>query len=158
MKNQLSSMLDSELDPDRHQELLVALRNDAELRIAMTRYVLIGDALRGCENLSGDITGNVMVRLASEPTVLAPQAKRPANLLRSVAALAASVTGVAVVAWLAFVPQAPENMPQLAKAAKPEVAVASERMQEYLMAHQAYSPSSRIHGGASYIRTISAAR
>lgn len=158
MKNQLSSLLDNELDPDRHQELLVAMRKDRDLRGAMTRYVLIGDALRGCENLSGDITGSVMAQLASEPTVLAPPAKRPANLLRSAAALAASVTGVAVVAWLAFVPPAPESMPQLAKAAKPEVVVTSERMQEYLMAHQAYSPSSSIHGGASYIRTISASR
>ncbi|MBI5920126.1 MAG: sigma-E factor negative regulatory protein [Betaproteobacteria bacterium] len=158
MKNQLSSLLDNELEPDQNQVLLTAMRKDAELRSAMSRYVLIGDALRGCENLSGDITGKVMARLAAEPTVLAPPAKRPANLLSSTAALAASLTGVAVVAWLAFVPPAPENMPQLAKAAKPEVVVTSERMQEYLMVHQAYSPSSSIHGGASYIRTISASR
>ncbi|MFA7279683.1 MAG: sigma-E factor negative regulatory protein [Sterolibacterium sp.] len=158
MKNGLSNMLDNELQPDRHQELLTAMRKDGDLRGAMTRYILIGDALRGCENLSSDITGKVMARLASEPTVLAPPAKRPANLFRSAAALAASLTGVAVVAWLAFVPPASQDMPQLAKVAKPQVVATSERMQEYLMAHQAYSPSSSIHGGASYIRTISASR
>lgn len=158
MKSGLSSMLDNELEPDRHRELLIAMRKDEDLRGAMTRYILIGDALRGYKNLSGDITGEVMARLASEPTVLAPPVQRPTNLLRNAAALAASLTGVAVVAWLAFVPPASQDLPQLAKITKPQVVVTSERMQEYLMAHQAYSPSSSIHGGASYIRTISASR
>ena len=75
------------------------------------------------------------------------------------AALAASLTGVAIVAWLALSPSvSPTLVPPVAQAKKPVVVATSERMQEYLMAHQAYAPSSRIQGGASYIRTISASR
>lgn len=158
MKNQISSLLDNELEPHQHPATLAALRKDPDLRSAMDRYLLIGDALRGGEDLSCNLTGSVMARLADEPTILAPPARRSANLLRNAAALAASLTGIAVVAWLAFVAPTPQPLPLVAKAAKPEVIATSERMQEYLMAHQAYAPSSRIQGGASYIRTISSSR
>ena len=159
MKIEISTMLDDELEPHRQQALLTALHDDAELRGTMTSYLLIGDALRGGDDLAQDLTPGVMARLEAEPTVLAPpRRRRSSDLLRNTAALAASLTGVAVVVWLAFVPPAPQGPPTLAKAATPELVATSERMQEYLMAHQAYAPSSRIQGGASYIRTISAAR
>lgn len=158
MKSQLSSMLDNELEPHQHRSLLTALHSDAELRGTMFSYLLIGDALRSSEDLSGNLTGSVMARLAAEPTVLAPPMRRPDHLLRNMTALAASLTGVAVVVWLALVPPTSQTLPPVARLAKPEAVATSERMQEYLMAHQAYSPSSRIQGGASYIRTISASR
>ncbi|MFA7270255.1 MAG: RseA family anti-sigma factor [Sterolibacterium sp.] len=158
MKNELSSLLDNELEAHRHQVLLAALSKDAELRTAMASYLLIGDALRGSGGLTTDLTSRVMARLDDEPTILAPPARRSVSVLRNTAALAASLTGAAVVAWLAFVPSAPQTMAPLAKMEKPQMVATSERMQEYLMAHQAYSPSSRIQGGASYIRTISASR
>lgn len=158
MKSQLSSMLDNELEPHQHQSVLAAMHRDPELRGTMSDYLLIGDALRGDEDLSCNLTASVMARLAAEPTVLAPPVRRPENLLRNMTALAASLTGVAVVVWLAFVPPTSQTLPPVARLAKPEAVATSERMQEYLMAHQAYSPSSRIQGGASYIRTISASR
>lgn len=159
MKKELSILLDDELDTYQHQPLLTALRNDPELRATMANYLLIGDALRGLPNLTTDLTANVMARLQNEPTVLAPPARRSSRVLRDVAALAASLSGVAVVAWLALSPPvSPTLTPTVAQAKKPDVIATSERMQEYLMAHQAYAPSSRIQGGASYIRTISVSR
>lgn len=158
MEKELSTFLDNELDAGQHPSLLTALGRDAELRVTMANYVLIGDALRRSGNLSTDLTRQIMARLDEEPTILAPRARRSVGVLRNAAALAASLTGVAVVAWLAFVPPAPQTALPLARIAKPQVIATSERMQEYLMAHQAYSPSSRIQGGASYIRTISASR
>ncbi|MDD5176946.1 MAG: RseA family anti-sigma factor [Sterolibacterium sp.] len=159
MKTELSTLLDDELEAYRHQSLLTALRNDTELRATMANYLLIGDALRGIPDLTTNLTASVMARLDKEPTLLAPPARRSAGLLRDMAALAASLTGVAVVAWLALSPPAsPTLVPPVAQAKKPDVIATSERMQEYLMAHQAYAPSSRIQGGASYIRTISASR
>lgn len=159
MKNELSSMLDNELDADRYPPLLHALRNQAELRATLDSYLLIGDALRSSGGLSTNLTDSVMAKLDKEPTILAPSRKRATGAFRNIAALAASLTGVAVVGWLAFAPATQTApLPAVAKVAKPEVVATSERMQEYLMAHQAYSPSSRIQGGASYIRTISTSR
>lgn len=159
MKTEISCLLDNELETHRQQVVLTALRSDEELRFSWDSYHLIGDTLRGTSGLATNLTSAVMSSLRDEPTVLAPPAPRPANLLRNAAALAASLTGVAVVGWLALSPPVPQTaMPPVANSSKPAAAATSERMQEYLMAHQAYAPSSRIQGGASYIRTISASR
>lgn len=99
---------------------------------------------------------------------------------------AAALAGVGVVAWLAL--SAPQTSPQAAPdlltrmqertpavakvaAAQPPAApaqataaaAASEatqagRLQSYLVAHQAYSPSNRFDGGAGYVRTVAATR
>ncbi len=159
MKTEISCLLDNELETQRLQTVLTALHNDEELRSTWDRYLLIGDALRNTPGLATNLTFSVMAGLHGEPTVLAPPARKSANVLRNVAALAASLAGVAVVGWLALSPPASQTaIPLVAKSAKPAAAGTSERMQEYLMAHQAYSPSSRIQGGASYIRTISSSR
>ncbi|MBI3525843.1 MAG: sigma-E factor negative regulatory protein [Betaproteobacteria bacterium] len=161
MKTEISCLFDNELELHDQRLALDALRGDEELRCAWDRYQLIGDTLRGASGLATNLTPGVMTSLHDEPTVLAPIMRRPTGVLRNLAALAASLTGVAVVGWLALsqpAPQAP--LPALAKSAQPAVAGTpeSERMQEFLMAHQAYSPSSRIQGGASYIRTIAVSR
>lgn len=161
MKKELSILLDDELETHQHQALLTALRNDAELRATMANYLLIGDALRGLPYLTTNLTCSIVARLHDEPTILAPPARRSSGLLHDTAALSASLTGVAVVVWLALAPPASVStatISPVAQAKKPDVTATSERMQEYLMAHQAYAPSSRIQGGASYIRTISASR
>jgi negative regulator of sigma E activity len=166
MKSELSFLLDNELDADRQQVLLTAMRNDAKLRSAWDDYLLIGDALRRSPDLHVDLTSRVMDELRHEPTVLAPRVRPSPGALRYGAALAASLTGVAVVGWLALQPMQPtpsllQKTPlatvQPTKLATVAVANAG-RMQEYLVAHQAYSPSNRFDGGASYIRTVSASR
>lgn len=159
MKIELSSMIDNELDSDSQQAFLVALQNDKNIRASWETYVLIGDALRGSPGLATNLTANVMNGLRSDPSILALPARRSSAALRGVAALAASLAGVAVVGWLALSPPPSQTpSPNLAKASRPAATPTSERMQEYLMAHQAYSPSSRFQGGASYIRTVSSSR
>jgi len=159
MSMELSSMLDNELEAHRRQALLAALRSEKNLRVSWDTYILIGDSLRDSPELATDFTANVINALRNEPTILAVPARRTPAVLRSVAALAASLAGVAVVGWLALSPPASQTtMAPSARAPKPVTAPASERMQEYLMAHQTYSPSSRIQGGASYIRTVSSSR
>jgi len=159
MKIELSSMLDHELEAHRQQDLLAALRNQKNLRASWDTYILIGDSLRDSPELATDLTANVINALRNEPTILAVSVRRTPPVLRGVAALAASLAGVAVVGWLALAPPVSQTViAPSARAPKPVTAPASERMQEYLMAHQAYSPSSRIQGGASYIRTVSSSR
>jgi len=159
MNIELSSMIDNELEEGGQQALLVALHSEKELRAAWDTYILIGDSLRASPELATDFTASVINALRAEPTILAIHPRKSPPILRSVAALAASLAGVAVVGWLALSPPAtPTSTPAIAKATRPLPAPASERMQEYLMAHQTYSPSSRIQGGSSYIRTVSGSR
>ena len=159
MKIELSSMLDNELEPHGQQALLAVLHNERNMRTSWDTYILIGDALRGSPELGTNLTAGVVNALRTEPTILATPAQRTPGAMRSVAALAASLAGVAVVGWLALTPPVSQTtISPVAKAPKPAMAPTSERMQEYLMAHQAYSPSSRIQGGASYIRTVSSPR
>jgi len=159
MKIELSSMLDNELEVHHQPDVLAALRKEKNLRTSWDTYILIGDSLRDSPELATDLTANVINALRNEPTILVVPVRRTPPVLRSVAALAASLAGVAVVGWLALSPPVSQiTMAPSARAPKPAAAPAAERMQEYLMAHQAYSPSSRIQGGASYIRTVSSPR
>jgi hypothetical protein len=75
--------------------------------------------------------------------------------------LAASAAGVALVAWLALAPGSDGVPARQAVAAKPgPVVVANSqstpRLQEYLVAHQAYAPGGAMVGGARNIRTVAA--
>ncbi|MFA6313120.1 MAG: sigma-E factor negative regulatory protein [Sterolibacterium sp.] len=159
MKIELSSMVDNELDTDDQHALLVVLHSDGNMRASWDSYMLLGDALRGSPELATDLTASVMNALRNEATILAVPKRQAAGGFRSVAALAASLAGVAFVGWLALSPPTSQvSMAPSAKTPSPPIASTSARMQEYLMAHQAYSPSSRIQGGASYIRTVSSSR
>jgi sigma-E factor negative regulatory protein RseA len=97
-----------------------------------------------------------------EPTVMAPKPRRIVEWQRPALALAASAAGVAVVAWLALTPGS-EPSPLLATALPavkrlPAVAQlqSTPRLQEYLVAHQAYAPAGAMVGGARNIRTVAA--
>ncbi len=169
MKSELSSLLDDELESDRRQAVLTVLCNDAEVRTKWCEYHLIGDALRRTPQLDIDLTARVMAGLQHEPAILAPQphtARREVG--QGVMRYAAAVAGVAAVAWLALsgptatqpaTQHAQQTLARMVVATQPEVQPGnSSRMQAYLVAHQAYSPSNRFDGGAGYIRTVAAIR
>jgi sigma-E factor negative regulatory protein RseA len=77
--------------------------------------------------------------------------------------VAASLGGVALVAWLAvfnnpFAPQKDDLALKPAPlAAQTQVAAnpASGEVYDYLLAHQQFSPSTTMQGAASYVRTVS---
>lgn len=165
MKSELSAFLDDELDASRQPALLTAIGRDEELRRAWDGYHLIGDALRRSQRLDQQLAVRVMASLCHEPVVLAPQVKRARHVLRSSLAAAATVAGAALVAWVALAPpqagsgglaktyasaeaQAPST---LASADTSEGSL----LQEYMIAHQAYSPGNRIQGGTAYVRSVS---
>lgn len=159
MKIELSALIDGETEDHEIPVVLKALRSDPAMRDAWSEYHLIGDVLRGEPELDRDITSGVMQRLAEEPVVLAPLPRRQAGWQRPLAALAASVAGVAVVGWLALSPSSRAPEPSLvASAAKVEQRaepVAASDIQEYLLAHQANAPGLRLQGGSQNIRTVS---
>lgn len=158
MKIELSALIDGETENHEIPDVLRALKSNPAMRDAWSEYHLIGDVLRGEPELDRDFTSGVMQRLAEEPVVLAPAPRRQSGWLRPLAALAASVAGVAVVGWLALAPSRSPEQPVVAAAeavAQRGEPLAASDIQEYLLAHQANAPGLRLQGGSQNIRTVS---
>lgn len=161
MKTRISALVDGELDSHEIDEVLGAVRHSREMRSQWCDFLVIGAALRRERGLDIDVTARVMSALETEPTVLAPKPRRSDEWRRPALALVASAAGVAVVAWLALSPGR-ETSPLLAgvpaggqRVAATVQSQSSPRLQEYLVAHQAYAPSGAMVGGARNIRTVS---
>ena len=162
-RQRLSALLDGELEA--HQ-LDAALRDARceQLRADWRTWSLIGDALRSEAIVARDMTAAVMTRLDEEPVVLAPRNVHVAASQHPLLALAASLTGVAVVAWLALAQQSQPAPVQVAAAAPP-AATSQARdgqppplhgdLNEYLLAHQTQAASFRLADGAQQIRSVS---
>jgi sigma-E factor negative regulatory protein RseA len=151
---------------------LARLRTEPGLRESWDTFHVIGDALRGERPLSDAFAQRVIEKLESEPIVIAPQRNAGKRTRTTyVLSAAASLSAIAVVGWLAFFnnPLVPQTQIATApqKAAATVAAVPSPQMtnvpsdgtmNEYLIAHQEYSPSTAIQGLAPYIRTVSSAQ
>lgn len=169
MKAKISAMMDGELEPHELGESLSALQADGEARESWRTYHLISDALRGDANLSAHCARRVSQRLAQEPALVAPlpgpvrEPERPRWFVPS--ALAASFAAVAFVGWVALAPQretAPTTVPvpvakapQTQRAAEPPKVAVTSATQDYLLAHQAFSPRNSLQGMAPYVRSVS---
>ena len=160
MKENLSAWMDGELGDQQARQLPQQLKRDAELRGDWDCYHLIGDALRGVQG--PDLCAKICARLDAEPTVLAPQRRSTAEKLRWIAlSAAASIAAVAFVGWMAVsgVQQDSVQIAATPAAEVKQVAVpAGEVANDYLLAHQRYSPSNAMQGVAPYVRTVSEER
>ena len=146
----ISAFMDGELEDQEAAGQVRRLKEDLELRLAWDTYHLIGDAMRGEAGYSSGLAVKISARLASEPTVVAPRTRMPLRNVRRLAlSAAASIAGVALVAWLTLFdsPLAPQT--QLA------VTPANGAVNDYLLAHQQFSPNTAMQGVASYVRTVS---
>jgi sigma-E factor negative regulatory protein RseA len=171
MKQKISEWMDGELAGPDAERMLSALREEGETRRAWRTYHLIGDALRDTQLLSPRFGERMAASLAQEPTVLAPSATPDLRSWRRYvmpAVTAAAAAGfVGAVAFMMPL-QEPGVAPQLAQTAPPrptpaavvtEPAVAPVPLpvatDDYLLAHQGYSPRNRLQGVAPYVRTVS---
>jgi sigma-E factor negative regulatory protein RseA len=162
----ISAFMDGELESTEAAAQIGRLKQEANLRETWETYHLIGDALRGEARMSRGLTARICVRLREEPTMLAPRSLPTIRSVRRLALpIAASVGGAALVAWLALFNNplsgpAPGSGPLAQKGAGPAqgtavAAPAKGAMNDYLLAHQQFSPSTTMQGVASYIRTVS---
>lgn len=156
MKDRISQWMDGELDEQAIETTLRALRAGGEALEAWRTYHLISDAMRDTPLLSAGFTARFAARLAAEPTVLVPgwRAARP----RLAFAAAAGVAGVALVGWLAFAPQRQAQTPLAAAVPKQPVVrltALPKAANDYLLAHQSFSPRVYLQGMAPYVRTVS---
>lgn len=174
MKAKISMLMDGELGEREFDEALAALGQKGEARRAWGTYHLIRDALHGEDVLAADLADRIAVRLAREPTDLALRrtTQIPVRGRWMALSAAASVAAVALVGWLAFAPhpvpdagpvaaatsvspQTPAIPTALAKAQVPVRVPLPSATDDYLLAHQGYSPRLSLQGVAPYIRTVS---
>lgn len=160
MKERLSELMDGELDDKSAAEVIQALGRDREAVRAWRTYQLIGDAMRESRLFSAGFTARFSERLAQEPTVLAPRALRAESRRWYALSAAASLAAVALVGWIAFSPQpqvAPSPVPvaQVQTDPKPNLVPLPSATQDYLLAHQGFSPRVSLQGMAPYVRTVS---
>ncbi len=162
----LSELMDGELSKHAIDGELDRIKGNAERESAWATYHLIGDALRGQVDPVQGIGERVHTMLANEPTVLAPRAWRTHRVTqRLVLPLAASVCGIAVVAWLALSNNSaispannagtPDMLAASPQAVQQVDAPDADSISEYLMAHQQFSPSTTMQGVVPYMRTVS---
>ena len=135
LNEQLSACLDGELPAGELDLLLKRVGRDAELRTAIGRYSLIGEAMRERPAVaSRDFASNVMAAIAKEPAVVARPAARisPATLryLRPAAGMAIAA-GVAAIAVLTM---QPVGQPELDGAATPTIAANESAANDSILA------------------------
>src|SRR6478609_5736560 len=156
MKERISALMDGELEGRAAEEAIESLRGEGEALESWRMYHLISDGMRDSRLLSAGLTARVSERLAAEPTVLAPgrlPGRTPAQ--RFAYAAAASVAAIGLVSWLAFGPQ-PQAPQPIAKAEAPVIAITvpvTNAANDYLLAHQGFSPRVSLQGMVPYVRT-----
>lgn len=158
----LSALIDGELDDQEMERQLALLKQNNDAQDSWEMFNLIGDTLRGDSRISPDFSRRIAERLALEPTMLAPQRRAAKNVVRYAMSIAASLAAVSVVAWVAFsnnpltAPGSPASV-HLAGPAPAQLASINSQgqMNEYLLAHQGFSPSTAIQGVVPYIRSVS---
>jgi sigma-E factor negative regulatory protein RseA len=161
MKERISALMDGELDERAAGEAIEAMRHEGEALESWRMYHLISDGLRDTRLLSSGFTARVSQRLAEEPTVLAP-GRLPGRtpVQRFAYAAAASVAAIGLVSWLAFGPQPVVNEPIVkveppaSIAAVPVTVQMTSAANDYLLAHQGFSPRVSLQGMVPYVRTV----
>jgi sigma-E factor negative regulatory protein RseA len=154
----ISQLMDGELEERECRAQFRRLGEDVSLVQRWQTYHVIRDVLRDEAAAGPDLVQRVRERLDKEPTVIAPHTRLVARVVRYTVPMAAAVAGVAVVGWLTLslrpaIESTAQNTPP--PVASPRaVASANGQVNEYLLAHQEYSPSTAIQGVASYIRTV----
>lgn len=154
MKDQLSALIDGELDLENSEHLFTAVKSNTELTREWSNYHLIGDVMRGNQAMRPEISNRIMLAIEKEPTVFAPHLSNkntPANhenvvvlqhitpnkpgfRMPSVWSVAASFAAVMFVGWMVM--QQYSGNSELAP-----VEIAQSMPVEYLQAHQASVPS-----------------
>ena len=101
----ISQLMDGELGEHESRLEIRRLEHDEELVQTWATYHLIRDVLRDEAGAGTGLAARVCERLQHEPAILSPHTRLTARAARHALPMAATVAGVAVVAWLAFFSQ-----------------------------------------------------
>lgn len=156
MKQEISALMDGEMYEDQADVFFDRLKRHPEARQDWESYHLIGDSLRQPDHICKSFGKSFHERLQAEPIVFAPHNRTSQRIRNFAFSAVASVMALALVAWLSLqvgnepAPQIAAVQPDNAAAVRP----ASAQADDYLMAHQEFSPSADVHGAASYIHAV----
>ena len=161
MNEQISALLDGELNEDETATVIAKLKQDNTLEQDWLLYNIIGDAYRQTTVSSLHFERRFAARLAQEPTVLAPGAihsekKRPIVVWSA----AASIAVISLVSWLTLnnnVATTPGGSTQLDNVRTVSLATDDERnrLKPYLLAHEEFSSSLDVRESPTQSRPIS---
>jgi len=169
--DKISAFVDGESAPADTLAVLKRLRSDDGSRKHIDTFHMIGDVMRGDPVLRGDFVERLRARLDEEPTVLAPHAWwRPST--PALYSAAAAIAGFAVILGLVWTNNplgqfrkmdARDRLSQLQPAqsapaearAHPPAAANVGQVNEYLVAHQEFSPRTALQGVIPYVRSVS---
>jgi sigma-E factor negative regulatory protein RseA len=185
MEDKISALMDGELDAEDATNIVAQFGKTDEFRDEWTIYHMISDVMGQpgqTAPMPADISRRVSSRLATEPAVNASPvaAPRPAGSRHRMKAyaIAASMTAAAVVGWMNLqVTEQPaqviaDNSPavpaqsqaQVATTALPPIPVTSVsasapiHIDDYLLAHRAFSPGTAMPGAVPYVRAVAESR
>jgi sigma-E factor negative regulatory protein RseA len=178
MKEQISALMDGELDAKATADLLRSLPADVDLRCSWEHWHLIRASLHQDLDVlaPAGLVAAVADRLQDEPTVLAPRRRQflpdrsQWSRWISGAAIAASVAAVSVVG-MRMLNEIPAIAPAelLAHNARPvsgSLMRASDEkwdtpnakvrndLNQYLVEHSEFNPAARMNGMMSYVRIV----
>jgi sigma-E factor negative regulatory protein RseA len=153
MKDQISSLMDGELDTTDADGAIRTCCASEELKQNWYLYHAIGDAMRGHAPRKLELPNDVFENLRTQPTVLAPRRPMQTPFARIAMAAAASVATIGVVGWIGSQGGTGTPAPAVAKSSSPIQPVANKTavppaavavdVQDYLAAHrQMPSPES----------------
>ena len=163
MKRDISALMDGELDREDAATAISRLKQDEELRDVWFGYHLIGDVMRQTGIVSADFGERLRGKLALEPVILAPRRSLLQKTKIAALSVAASLAAVAVVAWVVLQNNTDKAKDNLAATQQSNAAALASlpryplnsNVNEYLLAHQEFSPSTTMQGVALYVRTVS---
>ncbi|MEP6657416.1 MAG: sigma-E factor negative regulatory protein [Betaproteobacteria bacterium] len=158
MREEISRLVDGDL-PEDHLAAACSELKQGEGMATWMCYHVIGETLRGTAGAAPRLSEKFAARLAAEPVVVAPRARVHRPLTYAWAA-AATIAAVAVTGWAAF--SVIDTAPAATAVAKARETTAVRAAlgrpatvpQDYLLAHQEFSPSSQIQGPGPSIRAM----
>ncbi len=160
MSEEISRLMDGDLDDAAAEQVCVRLAETGQVS-TWACYHVIGDTLRGDCRMAAGFSTRFATALAVEPTVLTPR-RRALRLIPIAWAAAATVAAVAVVGGAAMVlnPVTPTVVATARDAATLRAAQLRPQglPQDYLLAHQEYSPATAMQGVGPYFRAVAPER
>lgn len=187
MEDKISALMDGELETEDAANILVQFGTTNQFRNEWTIYHMISDAIGQpgqTGSMPADISRRVSTRLESEPAATRPASESTASVVTQLwpaprqkmkaYAVAASITAAAVVGWMNL--QVTEQPAQIVAdnsspspvpapaAALPVIPVASVsapapvHIDDYLLAHRAFSPGTAMPGAVPYVRAVAESR
>jgi len=171
MRENLSALVDNELDEVNERRIWAALEGDITLRNTWERYHLVRAALRQDLEVvvAHDMAERVAKQIAVEPSIAATFKRRRLVHFMGTFAIAASVAAIAIVGvqWLqqpvsAPLPKLAANVPVQAKTIRSGITrwdtkepEAENALNAYLVEHDEYASTAGIGGMMPYIRVVS---